>query len=483
MVGIYDQISLRRSGGPVCTLLTFETFIMAPSKAAKKKLNEEKEAKEARKGELEKLIAKGVPSQIAMQKYVTELAEIKERLPAIDKELGVRVPETGGGHVKIGGPQESPTTGDWTEGEVVEQKEEARPKTSKEVGTECLEDRVKLFEHSLANGMEKMPLPNVKANTAGKTCDLKANYFLLDPGKDQTLHRYSVKILEKTTSARMRRRILYLLLKQHESAMDKAATDYHQTLFSMVTLQNHPASQYYVVDYYGEGETKGREGPQKKLYTVILVHQKCFPVKVLLTFLQNSRDPSLPNGFSAEEYVSAFNIILARKPNQNPNVQHAGSSLFFDTRTGLTGRTDLGRGLEAYIGFVRSVRASQGQLLVNVNAKGSAFYKHLRMDWLIHAWSGGSETKESNDRNMLERFIKGIRVQATYGNNRVYTVFGFAPWENERPTSAISYYWHKVKDQNKKETGEIKKVFIKDYFAISKSEFTVWPMHTNKSLT
>jgi hypothetical protein len=315
---------------------------------------------------------------------------------ALAETGGPSSPQPGAHGDVSGGAPRKDKAGDWNRGEVVEPQQEVKPPTLKQLGTDRLANRITMLKLNVAGAETKGQLPHssVSAKELKDPIDLKANYFLLEPNKGQTLYRYSVKIL-------------YLLFEQHHSTMNTAATDYHQTLFSTMPFQNHPTSRYYKVDYYGEGEIQPRKGKQEKIFTVVLIFEKVLPIQDLANFLESSRDPNLLNTFSAEEYVNAFNILLSRTPNQNPNVQHIGSSSFFDKHTPVKARQDLERGLEAYVGFVRSVRASQGQLLLNVNAKGSAFYKNLRMDWIIDEWSGGKVKEELENSVKTGTYSKG----------------------------------------------------------------------------
>jgi Argonaute linker 1 domain len=74
-------------------------------------------------------------------------------------------------------------------------------------------------------------------------------------------------------------------------------------------------------------------------------------------------------------------------------------------------------GLEAYIGFEKSVRTSNAGLLLNVNASTSAFYRTIRVGQLITEWAQyGSDSDDVNtqkqyiDANvvLLNRFLGGV---------------------------------------------------------------------------
>jgi hypothetical protein len=102
--------------------------------------------------------------------------------------------------------------------------------------------------------------------------------------------------------------------------------------------------------------------------------------------------------------------------------------------------------------------------LVNVNSTASAFYCSRRVEnprernsrevpmtinHLTKVWSNDNRGKEHHDRVLLERFIKGIRVQAVHGTKRVYTIFGLAVSEDgpdARPISVNVTFDEHVKD-------------------------------------
>jgi hypothetical protein len=92
----------------------------------------------------------------------------------------------------------------------------------------------------------------------------------------------------------------------------------------------------------------------------------------------------------------------------------------------------------------------------------------MTINHLTKAWSNDNRGKEYHDRVLLERFIKGIRVQAVHGTKRVYTIFGLAVSEDgpgARPISANVTFDEHVKDENGKETREVIPWIVKDFFS------------------
>jgi hypothetical protein len=111
--------------------------------------------------------------------------------------------------------------------------------------------------------------------------------------------------------------------------MFKAATDYHQKIIAVKPLPGHPYSKDYTVDYYVEGESRAREGGERKLFTITVDRLDDLPIRHL-NFIKNLQHPDLPNDFNLEVYVEAFNILLGRKTSQDAQIQQAGSFSFFD---------------------------------------------------------------------------------------------------------------------------------------------------------
>ena len=156
-------------------------------------------------------------------------------------------------------------------------------------------------------------------------------------------------------------------------------------------------------------------------------------------------------------------------PNQSPMVKCLGRNTFYDLdKTSNQWYADLGNPhqltLEAFVGIYKSVKVCPKKLLMNAILSASAFYAQKSMDWLIHAWSGQDEQRQYRDRVQLTRFIRGLRVQATHGTRRVYTVWGVAEWgpqywNGRRPTkNAVTF-----RKKNKK-SGEDEEITVEAYF-------------------
>lgn len=419
------------------------------------------------------------------------------------KNLDGGKPDPGEGSSKE--PRESPTSGNGVpkassgDDGNASQNEEEPPINLKELAMDALVQRAKdiSLELSISEDDRKMPSNRTPVEVGGTSVEILTNYFSLGFTKLKALHMYSIKVTENrsaseendtrkepakagdipgtaaktnTISGRMQRRILWLLFEQQRSAMNKAATDYRQSLVSTATLPDHPASKPYNVDYYGESETQPRQGPHARSFTVVLDYIKSLPMENLRKFLQNPNDPDLPKDLKPEEFVTAFNMMISQIPNQDPNFQHVGSMSFFNLHDSFTEHVKLGNGLNARLGFTRSVRASHGQLSINVNSTGSAFYDVVRLDWLIDAWCESIEGQSEN-RIMLEKFIKGLRVETTYdirNSKRVHTVFGLAPWISDRPTANKVTFSEDEKDAAGKKTGKRRKWTVQGYFDQSK---------------
>lgn len=329
----------------------------------------------------------------------------------------------------------------------------------------------------------------------GTAVPVLTNHYAIDTSKIETLHTYTVKIKKVLkakdkggdqafvdsgkqassnkknseigpSSRRMWRRIMFLLLQQTNFPVT-VGTDYYQSLVSLNMLAPHKASVTHTVDYYGEGEQGPRPAPHQTQYQVTLDYNKQLSVKGLRDFINASKPTS---DFKAEEVVAALNLVLARRPNQNSAVLNISHNSFFRVDTPATARQTLGSALEAYVGYFRSVRLTKRQVLVNVNSTASAFYKEIPLNDLLREFTGVSTDVGVRPTYALERFIRGIRVQATHGTQRVYTVFGFAEWSSTNlPTASRVTFDKKVTAANGSEV--MTTCTIKEYIDRSKSPF------------
>ena len=321
--------------------------------------------------------------------------------------------------------------------------------------------------HKKSIAMQLIGLPGRQnAGVAGDVMSLKTNHFPMNISKLGDIFVYTVEVkssykikeirekngqlvqrkVNETPTPRRWRRILWLLLNQN-AELASAATDYDKRLVSVTALTEHDGAQARTVDLYENGEQQPGPGDPKRTFTVTLTY-----VKTLQADLFRSTGPTIEAGIK-EEFLGALNLLLSRKPNQSSTIVAVGKTRLFDTATSINRRRGLGDGhggLEAYFGFDRSVRSAAAGLLFQLNVSAAAFYPAVFLDQVINGWSKGSDRNAreayQNSRHIeLEQFIRGLRVQARCGTNRVYSVWGLATANystSARPTfNTVKFDW------------------------------------------
>ena len=318
-----------------------------------------------------------------------------------------------------------------------------------------------------STAMQLIGLPGRQnVGVAGDVMLLKTNHFPMNISKLGDIFVYTVEVkssykfkeireknrrlvqreVKETPIPRRWRRILWLLLNQN-AELASAATDYDKRLVSVRALTEHDRAHAWTIDLYENGERQLGPGDPKRTFTVTLTY-----VKTLQADLFGSAGPMIEAGIQ-EEFLSALNLLLCRKPNQSSTIVAVGKTRLFDTATPINRRRGLGDGhggLEAYFGFDRSVRSAAAGLLFQLNVSAAAFYPAVLLDQVINGWSKGSDRNAreayQNSRHIeLEQFIRGLRVQATYGTNRVYSVWGLSTANyppGARPTmNTVKFDW------------------------------------------
>ncbi|ERF75533.1 hypothetical protein EPUS_08438 [Endocarpon pusillum Z07020] len=282
------------------------------------------------------------------------------------------------------------------------------------------------------------PLPQrPSTGKEGQSTQLDANYFAIDLGKTDAIYVYSLSFLRgyDPGSKRRERRVLQLLLDQYP-ACKSAATDYRERLVSIKQLTEKNLPRTLEVFYHEIGDTPVHGADALKYY-VTVSYLKKLELGSLHDYLGGSSSGSQYT--AKDETVAALNLLLGRHTNQSTHVSKIGRGRVFDQRTTQPLRAPLRGGLEAAVGFEKSVRIARAGLLLNLNAATSAFYVPLRMDELIKQW-----TDEACPRNYrenknawqvqhlvkLERFLKGLQVRATYAPRRFHSVWGIARASN-----------------------------------------------------
>lgn len=294
---------------------------------------------------------------------------------------------------------------------------------------------------------EDVPLPPrpSRGSAAGTSIELETNYFKITTTGLDLLYLYGVSFSpgHEPGSRRRERRVLQLMLDGYDT-LSSAATDYRHLLVSIRPITENESSTALPIDYYEVGDRVPQPSDaERDTCWVQIDYQKSISVARLNSYLRNAANSNpYPE---KEETINALNVLLGRDPNQANHIQEMSKNKIFDTST--RQRTGLRGGLNAYVGFYKSTRTSTAGLLLNVNALTSGFYNEGLVNVLIDEWSAfwsGTNDRarqlqyENTNVAVLERFLKGLRVRATYGPRRFHTIWAIPRLENQqRPLPAI----------------------------------------------
>ncbi len=333
-------------------------------------------------------------------------------------------------------------------------------------------------ETSNSNAKQKeledvVPLPGPRrAGDMAKKVNLETNYFTVTTSNTYQLHLYNLSFCPgyEPGSRRRERRVIQLMMDKYD-ALRNAATDYKQSIVSKTFITEHQSSTSLGIDYYEYGDQAPQTGnPTNDTYWVRIDYKKPLSLTDLNHYLSNAAT-SPPYGLK-EETVEALNVLLGRFPNQTNHIPALSKNRIFNTSTPIASRTGLGGGLEAYLGFEKSARTSAAGLLLNVNALTSAFYREVLVSDLIDDWSAYWSRSTMNSakwayahRNVsvLETFLKGVRVRATYEPHRFYSIWKIPRLSSNRPLPGlVRFDWQKRNEDGSVEPS--RSISVHDYF-------------------
>ncbi|KAK5091019.1 hypothetical protein LTR05_001199 [Lithohypha guttulata] len=310
---------------------------------------------------------------------------------------------------------------------------------------------------------------------------------------------------EKKISARIKRRVILLLLKDIRSQHPDIsfASNFKTDLVTSASISNILVQQPITVDYYDEDEVRPRAECNK--FDITFGEERVVPVDRILQYLRGDGPPFA--GFAdvgaarsaLGQVESALNIIISQKPNElmertpnqqrQPGVTFNGDKKFYDVPEHLdfdqsdsmrSNRNPIRDGyawdlrkpgfLLALSGYFRSTRGlhqASNPLLLNINTTTGCFHYGSRdqmktVNQLIRDFRSTSQPSWEH----TEDFVKGLRVMTTYrraspalqkkfqddsiGEVResIFTIAGL-PLTNKK---GMSTYWH---DQNEPTSGNV----------------------------
>lgn len=261
--------------------------------------------------------------------------------------------------------------------------------------------------------------------TVGKPLKARVNFIKLGLDKDKCsdIVGYHAEHEEKGTKKAVRARFIqrsHSLLLANNSRFDRAASNYGNRIYSQAHKPLVPPNQLiyrHEVDYYEPEESGPRQGSRKIILFVTLQKDADFDMKSLNAYIHNPRNTSFHN---IADYIAMVNALLDRVVTENPQLAtYARRTKFFDIRVN-NGRAALGDGLEAYKGYLKSVRDCIDGLFLNVNTSAGAFFKEGRLDVIMHELRVPPQ--------YLGSVLKRCRVMTSYsGTQRNRAINGLAP--------------------------------------------------------
>ena len=370
------------------------------------------------------------------------------------------------------------------------------------------------FQQLTLAGYNKQRIRRKDAASAG----VLTNYFPIDFGQVKTIYCYKLLLTTKNASdfsRRVVRRAVLCFLKQFPPPVP-TATNYSDLLVTVRPLPADYLAGNKIVTHVDEDDPpRGRQNATN--HTFANEFKSSYEINGLKVYLSKpeANATQFPQAHR-DEVVTMLNIFFSHRPNQYtvrqllsnvvPKVAQVGVFKFFTLEGGVEPQwsdvfripqgasLELGRGLEARIGFFKSVRLSSSQkALLNVNRVTTAFYQARNLLQLIKTFKQYPTSDPARNPHAkwtevslahVDIFIKGLRVKTTYfgqskapGGRReekIFTISGLArtskdsdPTVADDPTAEkVNFAWAKEKGGSKEA------ITVKDFFSRRESPGT-----------
>ena len=249
--------------------------------------------------------------------------------------------------------------------------------------------------------------------TFGKDIELWSNFFALNFDAKKRLFLYDIMITPDPASSRERRRLVQLYLLG-QSFRDDIATDFSKFLVSPYDLEEQNplniASKPQVLFWETEDPPPpGSNQADRQQYSVHVSLQG-EQTAALGNFLLSLRDPAAPRA-PREEILQSLNIIMSYSARfktfglPDPEIMSVGSNRFYKIKDQAS--FDLKGALQAFRGYLLSVRATSGSTRMLMQVKHAASYKPGPLSNIIDEFRRDIDGTSSIK---LERFLAGVKV-------------------------------------------------------------------------
>ncbi|KAL8754944.1 MAG: hypothetical protein Q9199_003983 [Rusavskia elegans] len=256
---------------------------------------------------------------------------------------------------------------------------------------------------------------------AGTPLRLYANFFELNVSKSVKLVRYSIEVIRQApsveiTNGGLRSQCIRLALQEAGFVRyrNRIVTDHQANLYSVVQLPE----ELHTTNIQYRDEHSQTTNPNARSYVITLKEGRTFDISSLVPKIV-SEDLTIGKE-SRSEILTALNIFLHDFAQRQPtSITYLRDKCFHLGHH--SSRHNLFGGLEAIPGFFSSVRPASDKLMVNVNPSRGAFYKVLRLDYLMYEWDEAWKDRGSWDAvelDALQAFLKGLRIKALHLNKK-----------------------------------------------------------------
>ncbi|EIW78043.1 Piwi-domain-containing protein [Coniophora puteana RWD-64-598 SS2] len=242
--------------------------------------------------------------------------------------------------------------------------------------------------------------------TLGTRITLRSNFFPVKVPKG-TIFDYSIKISPDPGGRKTRNRIFQLL----EASTNQQWRPYvnvvaHDRSARLVSAKKFPQPLDIPITFVDEGRTQ--PDPRAKVYTVSIEFTRELDMSQINKYTEGGQEY---RDYDPLPLISALNLILQYKAAHSGFRVGAGqdkastaSKYFFPTLD----RFPLGPGVEAWKGFFVSVRPVYKEMMINVNACMSAFYKPGKLSDAI------MEFRRESRGGIPARFTQRLSVTTTH---------------------------------------------------------------------
>ncbi|EXJ61105.1 hypothetical protein A1O7_05258 [Cladophialophora yegresii CBS 114405] len=246
--------------------------------------------------------------------------------------------------------------------------------------------------------------------TKGTPITLLTNYMTLASNGTVIAYHYDVDFgrdlkTNRPIQGRERARFIQLLVAEHFLQHSPGIV----SNFKSTVISNKPLNidqQGYLVAFRTEEEDA--PAVDAKRFRLHIQQKAAITVSDLVRYL-TSTNVAGPLS-STHAILQTLNIIIGHNPKAASQITSVGSNSHF--RKDLQGAEtrDLTAGITAWRGYLLSVRAATGRLLVNVQVKHSPFYNEGPLQGLMQAFLKAS----SQNSHGLHQFLKGVCVNITH---------------------------------------------------------------------